>query len=163
MVKNVPIMQETQVWFLGREDPLEEGNGNSLQYSCLENSMDRGACQATVHGITKSRTRLSNFHFQKLNHTTLQSSHSSSKYLPNGNGSMCSYEDFHMNIHRSFAFNSLSQNQYKCPSVGECWYVHRIQCYSAVKWNELLIHATTWMDSKIMYMKEARFFKVGTL
>ena len=30
-----------------------EGNGNSLQYSCLENPMDRGAWQATVHGITK--------------------------------------------------------------------------------------------------------------
>ena len=36
-----------------------EGNGNPLQYSCLENSMDRGAWQATVHGVAKSRTRLS--------------------------------------------------------------------------------------------------------
>ena len=33
-----------------------EANGNTLQYSCLENSMDRGAWQATVHGVTKSRT-----------------------------------------------------------------------------------------------------------
>ena len=38
-------------------------NGNPLQYSCLENPMDRGAWQATVHGITKSWTRLSDFHF----------------------------------------------------------------------------------------------------
>ena len=37
-----------------------EGNGNPLQYSCLENSMDRGAWQATVHGVAKSQTRLSN-------------------------------------------------------------------------------------------------------
>ena len=37
-----------------------EGNGNPLQYSCLENSMDEGAWWATVHGVTKSRTRLSN-------------------------------------------------------------------------------------------------------
>ena len=36
------------------------GNGNPLQYSCLENPMDRGAWQATVHGVTKSRTQLSN-------------------------------------------------------------------------------------------------------
>ena len=36
-----------------------EGNGNPLQYSCLENPMDRGAWQATVHGVSKSRTRLS--------------------------------------------------------------------------------------------------------
>ena len=35
-----------------------EGNGNPLQYSCLENSMSRGAGQATVHGIAKSQTRL---------------------------------------------------------------------------------------------------------
>ena len=35
------------------------GNGNPLQYSCLENPMDRGAWQATVHGVAKSRTGLS--------------------------------------------------------------------------------------------------------
>ena len=39
-----------------------EGNGNPLQYSCLENSMDRGAWQATVHGVTKSQTQLSYSH-----------------------------------------------------------------------------------------------------
>ena len=33
-----------------------EGNGNSLQYSCLENPMDRGAWQSTVHGVTMNRT-----------------------------------------------------------------------------------------------------------
>ena len=37
----------------------EERNGNLLQYSCLENPMDRGAWWATVHGVTKSRTQLS--------------------------------------------------------------------------------------------------------
>ena len=37
-----------------------EGYGNPLQYSCLENSMNRGAWQATVHGVTKSWTQLSN-------------------------------------------------------------------------------------------------------
>ena len=40
-----------------------EGNGNPLQYSSLENSMDRRACQVTVHGVAKSRTQLSNWHF----------------------------------------------------------------------------------------------------
>ena len=38
-----------------------EGNGNPLQYSCLENLMDRGAWLATVHGISKNWTRLSEF------------------------------------------------------------------------------------------------------
>ena len=40
-----------------------EGNGNPLQYSCLENPMEGGAWQATVHGVAKSQTRLSNFTF----------------------------------------------------------------------------------------------------
>ena len=40
-----------------------EGNGTPLQYSCLENSMDGGAWQAAVHGVTKSRTRLNDFAF----------------------------------------------------------------------------------------------------
>ena len=40
-----------------------EGNGNPLQYSCLKNSMDRGAWRAIVHGVAKSRTRLSEFAF----------------------------------------------------------------------------------------------------
>ena len=39
-----------------------EGKGYPLQYSCLENSMDRGAWQVTVHGVSKSQTRLSDFH-----------------------------------------------------------------------------------------------------
>ena len=40
-----------------------EGNGTPLQYSCLENPMDGGAWEAAVHGVEKSRTRLSNFTF----------------------------------------------------------------------------------------------------
>ena len=35
-----------------------EGNGNPLQYSCLENAMDRGAWRAIVHGVAKSQTQL---------------------------------------------------------------------------------------------------------
>ena len=43
-----------------------EGNGNPLQYSCLENPMERGVWWATVHGVAKSRTRLSDFTFTTL-------------------------------------------------------------------------------------------------
>ena len=43
----------------------EEGTGYQLQYSCLENSMDRGAWWPTVHGVTKSQTWLSDWHTQK--------------------------------------------------------------------------------------------------
>ena len=41
-----------------------EGNGYPVQYSGLENSMDRGAWWAAVHGVGKSQTRLSDFHFE---------------------------------------------------------------------------------------------------
>ena len=40
-----------------------EGNGYSLQYSCLQNSMDEEAWQVTVHGVAKSQTQLTDFHF----------------------------------------------------------------------------------------------------
>ena len=55
-VKNLPAMQETQVRSLGWEDPPGEGNGYTLQYSCLGNPVDRGAWWATVHGVTKNWT-----------------------------------------------------------------------------------------------------------
>ena len=42
---------------------VKEGNGNPLQYACLENPMDRGAWWAAVHGVTKSQTRPSDFTF----------------------------------------------------------------------------------------------------
>ena len=49
--------QNTPVQSLSQEDPLEKG-GNPLQYSCLENSMDRGIWQATVHAVTNRWTWL---------------------------------------------------------------------------------------------------------
>ena len=54
-LKHLPAMQESWVRSLSWEDPLAEGNGNPLQYSCLENPMDGGAWWATVHGVTKRR------------------------------------------------------------------------------------------------------------
>ena len=52
-------MQKTWVQSLGWEDPPGEGNGNLLQHSCLENTMDSGAWWGTVHEIAKSWLRLS--------------------------------------------------------------------------------------------------------
>ena len=85
MVKNPPAMYETWVQSLGQEDPLQKGMASPIsslekiqgdrlpwlgcdhqigvaalcQCSCPENSMDRGAWQATVHGVSESPTRLS--------------------------------------------------------------------------------------------------------
>ena len=53
-VKNLPALWETGVRSLGEEGPLEkEGDGNPLQYSCLENPTNGGAWQATVMGSQK--------------------------------------------------------------------------------------------------------------
>ena len=59
VVKNLPasVGDVGSIPGLGRS--LGEGNGNPLQYSCLENPMDRGAWQATVPGLQKVQTRLS--------------------------------------------------------------------------------------------------------
>ena len=59
MVKNLSSVQETWVQSLSQEGSPGEENGYPLQYSCLENSMDREAWQATVHGVSKSQTHLS--------------------------------------------------------------------------------------------------------
>ena len=57
MVKNISAHNAGDPGsFPGLGRSLEEGNGYTLQYSCLENSMDRGAWRATVHGVAKSQT-----------------------------------------------------------------------------------------------------------
>ena len=68
-VKNLPAVQETSC-SIGDQGSLPgsgsspgEGNGNPLQYSCLENSMDRGAWWATVHGVAKSPDMTERLHF----------------------------------------------------------------------------------------------------
>ena len=53
MVKNLPTVQETQVRSLGQEDSPGEQHGNPLQYSCLENSMGRGASRAIGQGTAR--------------------------------------------------------------------------------------------------------------
>ena len=60
-VKNLPVTQEMQFWSLGQGEPPGEGNGYPLQYSCLENPMDRGAWWATACGVAKSQTQLSDW------------------------------------------------------------------------------------------------------
>ena len=58
-IKNLPTKQETWVLSLGGEDPLEKGMANHSSILDLENSMDRGAWWAAVHGVAESQTRLS--------------------------------------------------------------------------------------------------------
>ena len=53
MIKNPPANAEDTGLIPGLGRSTGEGNGNALQYSCLENPMDRGAWRSTVHGVTK--------------------------------------------------------------------------------------------------------------
>ena len=59
MVKNPPANVGDADSFPGLGRSPGEGSGKSLQYSCLRNPMDSGAWWATVHGVSKSRTQLS--------------------------------------------------------------------------------------------------------
>ena len=61
MVKNLSAKKKTRVQSLGWKDSLEKEMDTQLQCSYLGNPMDRGAWQATVHGVTKSHTGLKRF------------------------------------------------------------------------------------------------------
>ena len=60
VVENPPAMQDMAGLIPGWERSPGEGNDNPLQYPCLGNPMEREAWQATIYGVAKSRTRLSN-------------------------------------------------------------------------------------------------------
>ena len=59
LVQNLPAVQETRVGFPGWEDPLEKEMATHSSILAWKNLMDRGAWWAAVHGVTKSRARLS--------------------------------------------------------------------------------------------------------
>ena len=58
VVKNLPAVQGSQGLIPGSGTSPGKGNGYPLQYSCLENRVDRGAWRSTVHGVTRSQTQL---------------------------------------------------------------------------------------------------------
>ena len=80
--------QETWVRSLGQEDPPGVGNGNPLQYSCLENPMEREDWQATVHDVAKSWTRLS-IHMQCIGEGTGNPLQCSCLENPRDRGAWC--------------------------------------------------------------------------
>ena len=73
MVKNLPANTGDMGSIPGLGRSPGEGNGNLLEYSCLENPMDRGAWQTTVHGVTKSQKALSDYNNNdKINCTAVK-------------------------------------------------------------------------------------------
>ena len=73
-----------------------EDNGTPLQYSCLENPMDEGAWKATVHGVAKSRTRLSDFTFTFHFHALEKEMATHSVFLPGESQGQRSQVGFHL-------------------------------------------------------------------
>ena len=74
-VKNPPASAGDLGLIPFREDSPGGGHGNPLQYSCLENPMDRGAWWATVHGVSKSRTLLNDLAHKNAKTTALTGRH----------------------------------------------------------------------------------------
>ena len=79
-VKNLPAMQEMGL-IPGSERSPGGKHDNLLQCSCLENSMDKEAWEATLYGITKSQTWLSDEYFHCVNHNPLLQRDSGTRYL----------------------------------------------------------------------------------
>ena len=75
---------------------VREGNGTPLQYSCLENPMDGGAWWAAVHGVAKSRTRLSKFTFTFYFHALEKEMATHSSVLPGESQGWESLVGFHL-------------------------------------------------------------------
>ena len=67
VVKNLPTMQETWVQSLDQEDPLEKETATHSSILAWKIPWTEGAWRATVHGVAKSRTRLSDFHIHIVN------------------------------------------------------------------------------------------------
>ena len=81
VIKNLPANAGDVGWIPGLERSLRGGRGNRLQYSCLENPMDRGAWRATGHGVTESDTTerqhsTANYTLARQNHASVISSDS---------------------------------------------------------------------------------------
>ena len=82
MVKNLSALQETRVRSLGQEEPPGEGNGYPLQYSCLENFMDRGTCPVTVHNKPSVSSHCVTEYFDRELNPKLKSRDSAPKFRP---------------------------------------------------------------------------------
>ena len=113
MVKHLPAMWETQVQSLG-----QEGRGYPVQYSCLENLMDRGAWWATAHGVWKSWTRLSDFTFffllsKNKSRTTILPSNLSSENIYKGIKIKISKRYLHSHICCNIVHNTRTWKQLK--------------------------------------------------
>ena len=95
---------------------------------------------------------------QKVKIGIIWPSNSTTRYLPKRNENICSHKNLHMNIHSNTTHNSQIRKQPKCPSTHEwtnkMWCIYRMEYYSAIKRNEVLLHATTEMNPTNIMLRE---------
>ena len=117
--------------------PTREGNGNPLQYSCLENPMDRGAWWAAVHGVARRQTRLSDFI------ALFTFMHWRRKWQPTpvfllgesqGRGSLVGYRLWGRTESDTTEATQQQQQQQQC-TIGPCWLP--ILCFSSVQFSSV--------------------------
>ena len=140
-VKNLLVMQETWAWSLDGEDP-QRRNGNPCQHSCLENLTERWAWWATVHGVAKSQTQVSD-------KTTTRTSNASccNRQLPNLSGPIGKEFIYHSLKAIGWSSGGLSRGagiwgpSIHAEVVNRCWTLersmHRIQGTCGLKWGKL--------------------------
>ena len=124
----------------GSERSLGRGNGNPLQYSHLENSMDRGAWQTAVHGVAKSQTPPSTHAMQytpAIPHLGIYS------------GIAIIQKDLCNPMFIAALFTvTKTWKQRKCRSTDEwikMWYIYTMEYCSATEKNEIMAFAATWI------------------
>ena len=128
MVKNLPAMQETQVWSLGWEDPLEKEMANHPSSICLENPRDREAWWATVHGVTKGQTWLSTRIHGWIPAFLATYKGDKKQFLHLGNPT--SWNQFYRNKSTNMKINWRVVCYSKTTTL---WYIHTAEYYVAIK------------------------------
>ena len=103
-------------------------------------------------------------------HMVIRSSNSTSGYIPKRIESRDSKRYLDTHVRSSIIHKSKRWKQPKCPSTDEwrnkLWFIHTMEYYSALKMNEILIHATTWMNlediilSEISQMRKDKYCKI---
>ena len=99
--------------------------------------------------------------------TIYHTSNSTPRYIPKGTERVCLHKNLYADVHNSITHNNQKGKKSKCPSTNEwiirMWYINRMEYYSAIKENEILMHATTHMNLKNKLSERSQTQKLLTI